>query len=85
MHIVWSCPLIQDFWREVVKEINAMGDLSVDIDPRIVLLGICDTITFSIHKQLFVFYGAFYARRTILSKIMEPGWLPHDLTVEVDC
>lgn len=68
IHVVWTCPLIQQFWREVVEQINAVGDLNVDVDPRILLLGICDTIDPSIHKQRFIFYAAFNGRRAILSK-----------------
>lgn len=34
----------------------------------ILQLSICDTITPNTHKQLFIFYAAFYARKSILLK-----------------
>lgn len=78
IHVVWTCPTIQEFWREVVAEINIIGDLSMVIDPRVLLLGIYNTVTPNTHKQLFIFYAAFYARKTILSKWKQAGLLRSD-------
>lgn len=52
----------------MVNEINETGELQVATVPRILLLGICDTVTPNKHKQLFVFYSAYYARKSILCK-----------------
>lgn len=68
LHVVWSCPLIQQFWREVVQSINSIGNLAITLDPRVLLLGICDTLTTNTHKRLFIFYALFYARKAILIK-----------------
>lgn len=66
LHVVWSCPLLQQFWREVVQYISLIGNLTVALDPRVLLLGICDTLTTNTHKRLFIFYALFYARKAIL-------------------
>lgn len=67
-HVVWSCPLIHQFWREMVQYINSIGNLTIGLDPRVLLLGICDAITTSTHKQLLIFYASYYARKAILIK-----------------
>lgn len=41
----------------------------MDMDPRILLLGICDAVALSTHKQLCVFYVAFYARKVLFVKV----------------
>lgn len=66
IHVFWTCPLVQGFWKGVVGEINDIGGLHVAVDPRVLLLGISDTITPNTHKRLFIFYTAFYARKNIL-------------------
>lgn len=47
--------------------ISSVG--SPGLDPLTFLLGICNRVTLNTHKQLFVFYAAFYSRKTIL-----PHW-----------
>lgn len=68
IHVVWSCPVIQQFWSQVVDTINSVGHLQIGMNPIILLLGVCDNITASTHKRLFVFYASFYARKSILLK-----------------
>lgn len=68
LHVVWSCPLLQQFWKEVVQYINSIGNLAITLNPRVLLLGICDTLTTNTHKRLFIFYALFYARKAILIK-----------------
>lgn len=42
IHVVCLCPFVQKFWRAVVSEINIVGDLTIHLDPGILLLGIYD-------------------------------------------
>lgn len=42
------------------------------MDPRVLLLGIGDSVAQSTHKLLFVFYTGFYAKKTILLKWRQP-------------
>lgn len=72
MHVVWSCPVIQHFWSQVVDNINTVSQLQIGMNPIILLLGICDNITPNTHKRLFVFYASFYARKSILLKWKQP-------------
>lgn len=72
IHVVWSCPVIQQFWSEVVDVINSVGNLHIQMNPIILLLGVCDNLISNTHKRLFVFYTSFYARKTILIKWKQP-------------
>lgn len=72
IHVVWECPLIQKFWTEVVEVINAVGNLNIQRNPIILLLGVCDNVIPSVHKRLFVFYASFYARKAILLRWKQP-------------
>ena len=66
--------MIQQFWSDVVNVINSVGNIHVDLNPIILLLGICDNVIPNTHKRLFVFYASFYARKAILLrwKQLEP-------------
>lgn len=72
IHVVWSCPVIQQFWLEVVEVINSAANLNVQVNPIILLLGVCDNLIPNVHNRLFVFYASFYARKTILLKWKQP-------------
>lgn len=65
-HVVWSCPILQTYWREVVSDINGVAGLHLDVDPLVFLLGITDNLATTKHTKLFVFYAAYYARKEIL-------------------
>lgn len=41
-HVIWDCPIIQDFWRKVLIEVNTVTSLSVSMDPKVLLLGVTD-------------------------------------------
>lgn len=66
IHVVWSCPVVEGYWREVLSEINSIGELTVPFSPIPLLLGICDFLEAPQRKKLFVFYTSFYARKAIL-------------------
>lgn len=52
--------------------INSVGNLSLGLDPLVLLLGICDGVASNTHKQLLVFYATFYARNAILLNWKQP-------------
>lgn len=51
----------------MVQEINSIEGLSLGLDPLALLLGVCDRVAPGTHRQLFVFYTTFYARKVILN------------------
>lgn len=71
LHVVWACPFIQKFWEGVVLTINSVGNISLGLDPLVLLWGICDRVASNTHKQL-VFYATFYARKAILLNWKQP-------------
>lgn len=50
-HLIWDYPVIQDFWRAVVADINAVTNLSVTMDPKLLLLSIFDLVIQSTHRK----------------------------------
>lgn len=69
LHIFWSCPNLQHYWREVVDTINAVGNLSLPLEPAILLLGLTDLVEATKHEKLFILFTAYYTRRKILLKL----------------
>lgn len=53
LYVVWSCPYIQRFRREVMVDINAVGGLTVDL--LVLLLGICGMVATTTHKKIFLY------------------------------
>lgn len=51
-----------------MQYINSIGNLTIGLDPHVLLLGVCDTITTNTHKRLLIFYTSYYARKAILIK-----------------
>lgn len=68
IHMVWSCSLLQIYWRAVVADVNRVAGLHLDMYPLVFLLAITDSLATTKHIKLFVFYAAYYSRKVILSK-----------------
>lgn len=66
IHMVWECPLIQTFWQAVAANISSISGIPIKLDPLILLLGVTDNIPTNTHTKIFIFYCAYYARKTIL-------------------
>lgn len=79
IHMVWECPHIQTFWQAVVSDVNMVAGLSLDRDPLVFILGITDNLNTTKNTSLFVFYPAYYARKTILTKwkLLDPLSFQH--------
>lgn len=75
-HVIWDCPTIQDYWRRVVSDVNIATNLSLSMDPKVLLLGITDSVTHSTHTKLLLFYLCFYARKVLLQhwKLVTPPY-----------
>lgn len=58
IHMVWSCSLLQTYWRAMVADINNLTGLHLDMDPLIFLLDITDNLATTEHTKLFEFYAA---------------------------
>lgn len=65
-HVVWSCPGVVEFWKNILDDINSIGGLQVPYSPIPLLLGICDFLEVTWGKKLFIFYTTLYARKAIL-------------------
>lgn len=65
-HVVWSCPGVVEFWKNILTDINSIGKMKVPYSPIPLLLGICDFLEVSWGKKLFIFYTTLYARKAIL-------------------
>lgn len=52
----------------MVEEINTITNLSVPLDPKILILGITELITHSTYDKLLLFYLCFYARKALLQQ-----------------
>lgn len=57
IHTVWLCSLLQTYWQAVVADINKVGELQLDMDLLVFLLGITDNLATTKHTKLFVFYA----------------------------
>lgn len=49
-----------------MADINIVTNLSVRVDPKMLLLGITDSVTQSTHTKLLLFYLCFYTRKVLL-------------------
>lgn len=47
-----NVPLFQDFWKAVVFEIYAITDICIVLDPKVLLLGINDSVAQFTHKKV---------------------------------
>lgn len=65
-HVVWACPVLQTYWRDIVSDVNGVAGLQLKADPMMFFLGITDNLTAGKHTKLFVFYAAYYARKEIM-------------------
>lgn len=71
--MVRLCPRVQEFWQTVVADMGSISEMPLKplkLDPMVLLLALPITT----HTKLFIFYTAFYARKTILLswKAQEP-------------
>ena len=57
LHCLWTCPKVNEFWREVRGEIQKIISMRVELDPKLFLLGIypeghrmerCDIVFFNL-------------------------------------
>lgn len=44
---IWDCPIVQEYWRKVVADVNTATNLSVSMDPKVLLLGITELELFN--------------------------------------
>lgn len=55
--MAWQCPAICSYWESVVADLNVLCEWSLQLDPRMVLLGILEDIVASRHIKLFLFFA----------------------------
>lgn len=72
LHMLWECPKIQPFWREVFDLINVKLDLPIPMSPELALLGIPDDNQRSHHSKPLISYLLFYAKKVIICKWSSP-------------
>lgn len=70
--MVWLCPHIQEFWQRVVADMSSIISMHPKLDPLVLLLGMTDNLPTTTHIKLFIFYTAYYARKTILLQWKAP-------------
>lgn len=66
IHMVWSSLSFQSFWQAVVADIKVISGVSLTLDSLVLLLRMTYNIPTNMHVKLFMFYAAYYARKTIL-------------------
>lgn len=54
MHMIWSCPSLHLFWMVVLADINQVTNLTLELDPKQLLLNIFDEQVMSRYSKLFV-------------------------------
>ena len=68
--MVWSCPKIQQFWREVTEEVSRVLEEEVELTPRLALLGIMFDMGGSRGDRTFIGMATMIAKRDIAKNWM---------------
>lgn len=72
LHMLWDCPKIRIFWREVFELLKVKLEMSIPLSPELALLGIQDDDQRSHHNKLLISYLLFYAKKVIICKWLSP-------------
>lgn len=65
IHVLWTCPHLKTYWREVSSVISIVGGLPLLVDPLIFILGVVDKRLPAVHNGLLftppsMLEGTFY-------------------------
>lgn len=71
-HMIWECPVIRDFWREVVVLLSGVLDCPVPDTPEVCLFGVLDEENWQHHTRIFLRETLFFARKAIALRWMAP-------------
>uniref|UniRef100_A0AAX7UZI2 Reverse transcriptase zinc-binding domain-containing protein n=1 Tax=Astatotilapia calliptera TaxID=8154 RepID=A0AAX7UZI2_ASTCA len=54
LHMLWNCPVIEEFWRRTTEIISRVIGIQVEMDPKLWILGDIDSINVDYHKKYFI-------------------------------
>lgn len=70
LHMLWKCPKFIRYWTEVISSNIRMWNLSLNLDPKLCLMGWLDEELYTPHTYISIFRVPFIAR-----KLMARKWL----------
>lgn len=77
-HMVWECPAVENFWREVIAIISNILKVHIPFLPHIVLLNDDTTLKLTRYQKILLFNGL-----TVAKKILAIRWKPpHSLNIQ---
>ena len=66
LHMLWSCPVLSDYWRFIMSTVSDIVESDIPHDPRIWLLGDVDMMNTTFNKDYFVLLASTAAKKIIL-------------------
>lgn len=64
-HLLWSCPVIQDYWAQMIKFLHDHMGSPVQLDPKPCLLGLLPDATMDRFLAIFLSETLFCARKLV--------------------
>uniref|UniRef100_A0A803J4Y6 Reverse transcriptase domain-containing protein n=1 Tax=Xenopus tropicalis TaxID=8364 RepID=A0A803J4Y6_XENTR len=65
IHMVWECPIIKTYWREVIQQIKEKTDIALPMDPITILLNQLGEITPRRAQNTLLSILCMYAKKAI--------------------
>lgn len=80
-HLIWSCPVVQTFWAQVIRFLHDNMGSPVVLDPKLCILGLLPDVEVDKYHTIFISETIFLERKVIAQRWMQ-NVPPHDTDVE---
>lgn len=66
LHMLWNCPVIEEFWRRAIEIISKVMGIQIESDPKLWILGDTGSINVNYHKKYFILLASTAVKKCIL-------------------
>ncbi len=66
LHMLWSCPALETFWKYVIATTSEISKNHIDPDPKIWVLGDISSLRMTYHEGYFILLASTAAKKCIL-------------------
>lgn len=66
LHMLWTCPYLEDFWNFVICTVSDVIEAKIPEDPRVWILGDVNMLKVTKHKKYFISLASTAGKKIIL-------------------
>ena len=66
LHMLWSCPIIEDFWKRAIELTSRVIGIQIEQDPKLWILGDTSSVNVNYYKKYFILLASTAVKKCIL-------------------